>query len=160
MARVIIYVSGALGPLFFWFTYIICLYWFFFYKGQSILYLVLPWTTGDIAALELGLALVICCEVLIFFSEIVVQWKITNGRPFTSPENLSSSVALIFSLLIGSVQKGESYQQMKKSLLMLQLAFGGVYLWRINGHHYRYTFFWCWKSYRQVPYIQKAESKC
>jgi meckelin len=65
LARVVVYIAGSLGPLFFWFTFGICLYWYFFYKGQSVLYLVLPSESGDIMMLELGLGVVIVCEVKI-----------------------------------------------------------------------------------------------
>ena len=73
LGRVLVFLTGCLGPLVFWFTFAVCLYWYFFYKGQSVLYLVLPNRTDDVTVIILALVAVAVCEVIIISCQLILK---------------------------------------------------------------------------------------
>lgn len=98
--RTVLFLSGCLGPLAFWFTFAVCAYWFFFYKGQSVLYLVLPIKTADTSVLYLLLVAVVACQALFIAKEMykqltmdifIIDWEKSRGKIVSTHEQNPTS---------------------------------------------------------------------
>ncbi|TPX67518.1 hypothetical protein SpCBS45565_g03723 [Spizellomyces sp. 'palustris'] len=89
LSRCILILAGCLAPLLFWFLLAVSAYWFFFYKNQTVMKVLLPWSDSDLHKFNaIVITTLICqgayiikqvyeqCTVDIFF----IDWERSRGK--------------------------------------------------------------------------------
>lgn len=72
LGQALMFMTGCLGSTYFWFMFSICSYWFWFYKGQDNLFLLLPITQYDTYLFMAVLTTAIICQT---YYVVVQLWK-------------------------------------------------------------------------------------
>nr|KAJ3421257.1 Meckelin [Polyrhizophydium stewartii] len=98
--RLLLSIAGALGPIIGVFVFVLCMYFFVFYKLQSVMFVCLPHASTDTSMLSLAIAAVTVAEIAYIVRTLIrqctthiffVDWERSKGRIVSSGNDPSAA---------------------------------------------------------------------
>ncbi|KAJ3122034.1 Meckelin [Nowakowskiella sp. JEL0407] len=144
-APILYKICGCIGPMCFWLLFSISIYYLSFYKGQSVLFVVIPHNDGDVANFTGVLIVAFVCQLLFVGKKVYDQcnvdiffcdWEKTKGKLSSGNEESSKNVPISIWRLIFMANQWNSiqnYRRINVEILLLCMYFF------LQGLGYRYA---------------------